>query len=47
MRIVGLEGHDLVSVYAGFRQPPNRTPQDPTVALCPGTYGDPRGVGVS
>ena len=22
-------------------------PEDPTVALCLGTYGDPRGVGVS
>ena len=28
-----------------MRTPP--PPQDPTVALCPGTCGDPRGVGVS
>ena len=35
----GLQG------YLAHQNPP--PPQDPAVALCPGSYGDPRGVGVS
>ena len=35
----------LVQGYLAHKKPP--PPQDPTVALCLETYGDPRGVGVS
>ena len=38
-------GMDLVQKYLANKNPP--PPQVPTVALCLGTYGDPRGVGVS
>ena len=31
--------------YLAHKTPP--PPKDPTGGLCPGTYGDPRGVGVS
>ena len=34
----------LQGYLAHKKQPP---PQEPTVALCRGIYGDPRGVGVS
>ena len=48
---LGLEIWGLGFGVWGFRgssliRPPN-PPKDPTVALCLGTYGDPRGVGVS
>jgi len=34
----------LTGVLRSYETPP---PYDPTVALCLGTFGDPRGVGVS
>ena len=42
--LFGFEGVESTGVPRSQEPPP---PQDPTVALCLGTYGDPRGVGVS
>ena len=39
--------HGLFPSYRGTSLIRNAPPKDITVALCIGTYGDPRGVGVS
>ena len=43
IRRIGMTASQLQG-YPTHKPPP---PQDPTVALCLGTYGDPRGAGVS
>ena len=39
--------HGLLDAQGYFAHKKDPPPSDPTVTLCPGTYGDPMGVGVS